>query len=279
MLSQPWRNKFAIVSGGSSGLGLHLALGLAKQGANLVLIGRDLGKLEAAQHAAKSAGAPDVIILSFDMTDEVSWTGGESDSAERLRDLLESYPIDLLINAVGRSDRGRLEQLQSTDLLQHFQANVLSAFRMTQKCFPGLKKARGTVVNIASLAGVIPAPGMGAYTMAKHALVGMHRQWRLEHVDSPVHFMLVCPGPIDRQDSRDRYDLLVQSRDLAPQQAKPGGGVRLNRLDPEALAERILYGAARRELELIVPSKARWLAALLSLCPSWADTIVRRRFS
>lgn len=279
MASQPWRNKHAIVSGGSSGLGFHLAIGLAKQGANLVLIGRDRGKLEAAQHAVLKAGAPDVVILALDIADEFSWTGRASDAAERFLDLLRSHPIDLLINAVGRSDRGRMEQLQPTDLLQHFQANVLSTFRMTQACLPGLRKVRGTVVNIASLAGVIPAPGMGAYAMAKHALVGMHRQWRLEHVDSSVHFMLVCPGPIDRHDSRDRYDLLVQSRDLDPQQAKPGGGVRLNRLAPEALAERILYGAARRELELIVPSKARWLAALMSLCPGWADSIVRRRFS
>jgi len=143
---------------------------------------------------------------------------------------------------------------------------------------PGLKRARGTVVDIASLAGILAGPGMGAYSLSKHALVGMHRQWRMELHESNVHFMLVCPGPIERDDGGDRYSQLVEARNLDSKMSKPGGGVRLNRLDPERLAKKVVDAAAQRKVELVIPSKARWLVALMSLCPSWGMRILRNRF-
>lgn len=276
-MHQPWKNKLAVLSGASSGLGLHLALRLAEQKARLVLVGRDPVKLEKCRVSVLSVGAVEAIALPFDVTDNNEWDDANGHAA-RLRSIVESQGTDLLINVVGRSDRGMLESMNTADLLEQFQVNVLSSFRMTQACLPGLKRSEGTIVDIASLAGILAGPGMGGYSLSKHALVGMHRQWRLELANSKVHFMLVCPGPIARDDNEDRYDALVKERNLAAKTARPGGGVRLNRLDPTQLSRSILDAAMEKKVELIIPAKARWLAALLALCPRWGNRILRDRF-
>jgi short-subunit dehydrogenase len=198
---------------------------------------------------------------------------------ESLRDVLAVQGCDLLINAVGKSDRGLLGQLTQADLTEQFELNVLSTHAMTQFCFPALCQSRGVVVNIASLAGIVPGPGMGGYSMSKHALVGLHRQWRIESDSSGVHFLLVCPGPIQREDTLDRYADIVHSRGLDPASQRPGGGVALNRLDPNWLSQKILQAAFERKSELIVPTKARLLALMMAIWPSLADRIIRKKMN
>lgn len=274
----PWRNKLAMVSGGSSGLGRHLALQLAEQGARLILIGREPERLENARNAAMRAGATDACVFAVDVADEKSWEPVLGTAAQ-LTEFLAENPVDLLINVVGRSDRGLLENLSTADLLDHFRVNVLSTFHVTKACLPSLKQTGGTVVDIASLAGIVAAPGMGAYSLAKHALVGMHRQWRLELHGCNVHFLLVCPGPIQSDDQESRYEALVAARGLDMRRARPGGGVRLTQLDPKVLAQQVLDAAARRQEEMVVPWKVRLLAAIMSFWPGWADSMVRKRYS
>lgn len=283
-----WKNRTAVISGGSSGLGRAIALALAKESANLVIVGRDLYRLEQVQKLALESGAPSAVTIRLDVKSlaepspqEANSIGDQAADAQSqrdsLRDVLAVQGCDLLINAVGKSDRGMLGQLSQRDLVEQFEINVLATHAMTKFCWPALSQNRGVVVNIASLAGIVPGPAMGGYTMAKHALVGLHRQWRIESQSSGVDFLLVCPGPIAREDSSDRYAELVHSRGLDPSIQSPGGGVSLKRLDPNELSRRILHAAANRQLELVVPGKARLLAMLTSLWPSIADKIIRKK--
>lgn len=272
-----WANKRAVVSGGSSGLGLHIAKALAHQRVSLALIGRDTQRLADAKAICMQLGAPSVETFSLNVSAKESWNEGAYE-AESLRAFLAEHPLDLLVNAVGRSDRGYLTDLVSEDLLEQFQINVQSSFLTTRACYESLRRAKGCVVNIASLAGILAGPGMGGYSAAKHALVAMHRQWRLESRDSGIHFVLVCPGPIQRDDNESRYRELVERRGLSEDLNRPGGGVNVSRISPESLAQRILAAVQSREWEIVVPSKARWLAALMALWPSWADSILLKRF-
>ncbi|MCE2813680.1 MAG: SDR family NAD(P)-dependent oxidoreductase [Planctomycetaceae bacterium] len=276
--SLDWKNRTAIISGGSSGLGLALARSLAKQGANLVIIGRDPDRLKATEKQALGLGAASVLTLPLDVRDlsKPTATDVQTQSAS-LRDVLAVQGCDLLINAVGKSDRGLIGQLSEKDLIEQFETNVLSTHAMTKLCWTALCANRGVVVNIASLAGIVAGPAMGGYSMAKHALVGLHRQWRLESASTGVHFLLVCPGPIAREDSNRRYDELIESRGLDPAAQSPGGGVALSRIDPDDLSRRILRAAQERRLELIVPSKVRILAMLAAVWPSLADRIIRKK--
>lgn len=276
--SLDWKNRTAIISGGSSGLGLALARSLAKQGANLVIIGRDPDRLKATEKQALGLGAASVLTLPLDVRDLSKPTATDVQTQiASLRDVLAVQGCDLLINAVGKSDRGLIGQLSEKDLIEQFETNVLSTHAMTKLCWTALCANRGVVVNIASLAGIVAGPAMGGYSMAKHALVGLHRQWRLESASTGVHFLLVCPGPIAREDSNRRYDELIESRGLDPAAQSPGGGVALSRIDPDDLSRRILRAAQERRLELIVPSKVRILAMLAAVWPSLADRIIRKK--
>lgn len=267
-----WKNRWALISGASSGLGCHLARQLAIEQANVILIGRQQDRLDRLRSECIELGAHSAVSISLDVCDKTSrWS--------ELKSILDSQGCDLLINAIGKSDRGELSQLTDDDLRSLVEVNVIATHRMTNFCWDALQQSKGVVVNIASLAGIVPGPSMGGYSLAKHALVGMHRQWRIEAKSQGIHFLLVCPGPIERDDSQDRYSELASSRGLDPQTAKPGGGVSLKRLDPKELSVSILRSAANRELELIRPAKARLLAALLALWPSFADNILIKKLN
>ena len=201
----------------------------------------------------------------------------ETDDLVKLRDWLATGHVDLLINAVGRSDRGLLEQLGDMDLASMLNNNLMCTWNMIRIMLESLKRTRGTIVNIGSLAGLVPAPGMGGYSISKSALTAMSRQLRLELAGQGVHVMLVCPGPIARDDSGTRYRKLAEERGLNNQSATaPGGGVKLKLIDPKNLCEAILNAAHRRKKELVCPRKAAWLAAIANLFPSLADWILRK---
>jgi len=283
-MAYTWDGKRAIVSGGTSGLGKHLALELARRRVRLVLIGRDRERLRSVSEEAMALGAVEVDTFSLDVGRDWQSQRSDGDAQKPMEDLerwtqyLNDHPIDLLINAVGKSDRGTLSDLSCEDLLEQWRVNVLTSFQMTRACWASLERAHGSVVTIASLAGLLAGPGLGGYPSAKHALVAMHRQWRLEAASSQVHFLLVCPGPIAREEQQDRYADLVASRGLNAEVSRPGGGVKVSRLDPVELSRRILQAIENRELELVLLGKARWLAALMQWWPSWADRILRNQF-
>lgn len=181
-----------------------------------------------------------------------------------------------MINAVGRSDRGWIKDLEPQALISLFQTNVISSLNLAHGCGSALVAARGVMVHVGSLSSKVAPPGLGGYSITKFSLAALNQQLRLEWEPQGVHSLLVCPGPIRREDSGARYDALVQQKDLPSSLAKPGGGARLKALDPEWLAERLLLAAKRREAELIVPGKVRWLVALTALVPAWGDWILKR---
>jgi len=92
-----------------------------------------------------------------------------------------------------------------------------------------------------------------------------------------VHVLLVCPGPIAREDAGQRYD--AEASDLPATARQPGGGVKLRGIPPEQLAAKILRACEQRRAELVVPSKARWLFALAQLWPALGDRIIAKKSS
>ena len=272
----PWTGRWIVVCGGTSGLGLQLVISAAQQKANLVIVGRDAARLEYARTIALEQGAESASIYSVDLSMK-SPPYSESADETKLQEWFAINKIDLLLNAVGRSDRGPLEQLSDMELASILNDNLLCTWNMTRMALDSLKRAGGTIVNIGSLAGLVPAPGMGGYSIAKSALTAMSRQLRVELACVGVHVMLVCPGPIAREDSRSRYQKLLEQRGLAnASETAPGGGVKLKTIDPIILCQTILDAAHRRKKELVHPIKAAWLAAINDLWPSFADWILKK---
>jgi hypothetical protein len=180
-----------------------------------------------------------------------------------------------MVNAIGRSDRGSLLQLQPSELRQMFDDNVVAAWNAIRTNLASLERARGCVVNIGSLAGLIATPNLGGYCVTKFALTALTRQLRLELKPKQIHVMLVSPGPIQREDSNIRYQDLVSHRGLDEVSSNaPGGGANLQLIDPRELSRAILKAAHERKWELVIPSKARWLSTIMSFWPSLGERIL-----
>lgn len=273
-----WKEKRVVVAGGTSGLGLHLVLAAAAQGARIVILGRDRERLEQACQKAKAAGAQEAIGFSIDLRTISLPCAQLIDSLGddvRLQSFLETNQVDLLINAVGRSDRGPISSVSAADLRSLLEDNLVCTWQSICLFKHSLLRARGTIVNIGSLAGLVSAPNLGGYNAAKSALTAMSRQLRLEWKQDKVHVMLVCTGPIAREDSGRRYEQLAKDRGLEIAHANvPGGAAKLKLLEPVGLANRILHDASTKRCEVVIPAKAKWLAAITALWPALGDWIL-----
>lgn len=263
----PWRDKVAIVTGGSAGLGFAIAREFGQAGARVMLVGRDRERLEKAVNDLSSLGI-DVANVAADLT--VANAAESIVTAARER----WGRIDVLVNNAGLSMRGRVTETTPDDFRRLLEVNFLAAVGCTRACLDDLRRTRGHVVNIGSLAAKSAGAFLGAYPASKFPLAAYSQQLRLELADEGLHVLLVCPGPIDRPDAGARYD--EQTANLPPEARRPGGGVRLKRIDPAYLAVRIRRACERRTPELVVPGKARWLFALAQLCPTLGDWLVRR---
>lgn len=263
-----WQDKVVMITGGAAGLGRRLATHFAQAGAHLVLADRDETALQrAAEELGSRAGRVEPIVTDILDQNSVDQTFVVADSA--------FGRLDALVNCAGRSGRGKV--LDTTpEMFQSFlDLNFFGTVRCARAAAPRLIESKGHLVNIGSLAAKMASAYLGAYPVSKFAVAAYTHQLRLELGPLGLHVLLVCPGPIAREDAGQRYAQEASGLPASAQQ--PGGGVRLEGLDPDYLAQRVLRACERRQPELIIPGKVRLLAAILQLWPSWGDRIIRRK--
>ena len=265
-----FHDKVVVITGSSAGLGLALAGAFVREFAKLIIIGRDVAKLEQAA-AQLRATSSNVSVIPADVT--------VTEDVARLFETVQHDfgRLDVLINNVGRSQRGKASETSPQQFQELWEVNFLSAVRCTQAAIPMLTASKGHLVNIGSLSAKVATPLLGAYPASKFPLAAYSQQLRLELTDYGIHVLLVCPGPIHRDDAGERY--AEQATGLPESATRPGGGANLTAIDPNWLANRILDACRKRRPELVVPSKARWLFAVGQLWPSLGDWIVRKKTS
>jgi NAD(P)-dependent dehydrogenase (short-subunit alcohol dehydrogenase family) len=262
-----WSNKVVVITGGSSGFGLELAEAFARAGARLVIGARNAERLEEAAESLRKFGG-EVLPVVVDVT-------VDADVKSFIEQAVENYgAIDALVNNAGKSMRGRVTETTPEQFQELWDINFLSAVRCTQAALPHLLATGGHIVNIGSLASKVTAPFLGAYPASKFPLAAYSQQLRLELHESNVHVLLVCPGPMQRNDGDTRY--AEPSSDL-PESARRPGGAKIKTIDPTWLAGRVVRACEKRELELIVPGYVRWLMGIAQLWPSWGDWLIRRK--
>lgn len=265
-----WNNKTAIVTGASAGLGFHIAEALARAGANVVLAARSAGQLEAA--AAKlqplcGAGNAVVGIPTDVLRDE--------DVSNMVQRTIDQFGrLDALVNNAGLSMRKAILETTVDDFRAMLELNLFAVVRTTRAAAPHLLTAQGHLVNIGSLSGKSASRWLGAYPASKFAVTAYTQQLRLELEPKGLNVLLVCPGPIARDDDRVRSPEELAS--LPPEARKPGGGVKTKRIPPGELAAKVLAACEGRRRELIVPWKARIVFTLMQTSPTLADWLVRK---
>lgn len=267
-------DQWVVIGGGSRGFGLIIAQQLAARGKKLVIIGREAEQLNTVTTQLLSQGASEVKTFAVDLCKANEQADEELVKCQKF---CQENSIGLCVAAVGKSDRGFLESISASELKNAFDINVVSSLQLIQCALPGLRKAKGQIALIASLAGVIATPGMGAYAITKSGQVALARQLRQEL--SGVGVTLLCCGPIARDDAGARYSELAAERSLPEHLRAPGGGVRLKGLDPVRLADRLLKAAVEGKKELIVPWKAKLLMSISAFFPSLAELIINKLYS
>ena len=264
MTRSHWQDKVVLVTGGSSGLGRIIAETFHRARAKIAIVALEKSDVE---KAAAEIGS-DVLPIHADIT--------KQEDVERVFETVKSQfaQLDVLVNNAGRSMRGKVLDTTPEQFQALFDINVLGTIRCTRAAVHMLLERKGHVVNIGSLAAKSAVKYVGAYPVSKFAVAAYSQQLRLELGHEGLHVLLVCPGPI-RRDSERLYPL--EGLEGIPESARqPGAGIKVGRIDPNYLAEKILSYCERRKPELVVPGKARLLFALSQLFPSFGDWIVKR---
>jgi NAD(P)-dependent dehydrogenase (short-subunit alcohol dehydrogenase family) len=175
----------ALVTGGSSGIGLAIARMLREEGYGLTLVARKVERLEA-------AGAElDATCVAADVRDE-------EECARVVAAHLDAHGgLDVLVNSAGVGIGGTIAQMTTKQFDLQQSVNLRSAFLVTREALPALRASRGYVVNLASIAGTIPTPGLASYGASKAALISLTRSLVREETDTGVRATALCPGFVD----------------------------------------------------------------------------------
>jgi NAD(P)-dependent dehydrogenase (short-subunit alcohol dehydrogenase family) len=257
----------ALVTGSSAGLGFVIARVLLASGYRVVITGRDAERLEAAAKVLVTGDRDRLLVGVCDVT-------VPQDVTRLFTSVKQTWQrLDVLVNCVGTSDRGLIENLESNRLEDLWRQNVISALLCSQAALDMLESSAGTIVNIGSLAGKVGARYIGGYATVKHALAGMTQQMRLELKSRGIHVALVSPGPIARSDAGKRYREQIDAT-LPPQASAPGGGAKIKGLPPERVAQAVLDCIRRRKVDVVMPRYLRLLIAVGHAFPRLGDWLL-----
>ena len=186
--------KNALVTGAGSGIGEAVALTLAGAGANVWVVDRDSVTGQRTVASIRAAGG-NAEYAELDVADP--------EAAAALGNRIP--PIDVLVNNAGIGHVGNLLATTAADLDRLHAVNVRGPFNLCKTFVPAMLERRsGSVVNLASIGGLVAVRDRLAYTATKHAVVGLTRALALDHSHTGVRFNAICPGRVETPFVRSR---------------------------------------------------------------------------
>jgi NAD(P)-dependent dehydrogenase (short-subunit alcohol dehydrogenase family) len=187
------KDRVAVVTGASGGMGAGLAVMLADEGARVVLAARRRHELDRVAAGIEMAGGVAVPVIT-DLTDE----GSLANLLATTRS--EFGPVDVLVNNAGHLLWKPLEETTIAEWDHTFAVNVRAAAYLCGAVLPDMRsRGYGRIINIASEAGVSVVPGLAAYSVSKHALVALTAVVQEANQDAGVKAWAICPGMVDTE--------------------------------------------------------------------------------
>ncbi len=260
------QDKSVLITGCSSGIGLHIAQTLQQRGYKIFASARKQQDVEALTQKGLHC-------LELDMAD--------SDSIQlAVETVLDETQGKLfaLINNAGFGQPGAVEDLSRKVLQEQFETNLFGLVELTNKIIPTMHThGYGRIIQISSVLGFVAMPLRGAYIASKFALEGITDTLRLELADTNIHVSLIEPGPITsrfRQNSLQLFKKNIDSKSsrfhtiyqATEAKLKKDGPVVPFTLDPEAVTQKVIHA-----LESANP-KARYYVTF----PTYLFAILKR---
>jgi 3-hydroxybutyrate dehydrogenase len=244
------KGKTALVTGSTSGIGLGIALELAREGADVVLNG--FGDAEGPKAEVASAGAAHGI--------KVGYHGADMSKPAEIEAMMayaaaEFGGVDILVNNAGIQHVAKVEDFPAAKWDAIIAINLSSAFHTTRLAIQAMRQKNwGRIINIASAHGLVASAGKSAYVAAKHGIVGFTKAVALETATSGITVNAICPGWV--------LTPLVQKQ-IDDRAAREG--------IPVAQAEKELLGEKQPSLQFTTPAQLGQLS--LFLCSEAAANV------
>ena len=182
--------KTAIVTGGGSGIGKAIAAAFAREGAQVVICGRDARKLE---QAVTEIG-PQCLAVAADVshTDDINSLVDQT--------VRKFKQLDILVNNAGILLAGTAESLTNDQWERTYNTNVRAVWQLSRAALPHMRRAgKGSIINIASVLSSLGARNRVAYAASKGAVLAMSRAMALDHAEENIRINCICPGIVETE--------------------------------------------------------------------------------
>jgi NAD(P)-dependent dehydrogenase (short-subunit alcohol dehydrogenase family) len=250
----PFQNQIAIVTGGASGIGKALCEELALRGATVVVADIQLpGAQSVAVSITRLGGRASAAFVDVRQAPDVRML---VDNTVR-----EHGRLDFMFNNAGIGVGGEIRELTLEHWRTAVDINLLGVIQGVMAAYPVmLRQGAGHIVNIASLAGLVPAPGFGPYAATKAAVVSLTSVLRAEAESHGVRASVVCPGFVKTAIFENAIGMQVDKEELISKFGMP-------LMPAEDAARVILRGVERNQAVIVFPPSARMVWRLVRLCP------------
>ncbi|AFY56236.1 short-chain dehydrogenase of unknown substrate specificity [Rivularia sp. PCC 7116] len=213
--------KRALITGASSGIGKQTALAFASSGIDVALLGRSEQKLAAVENAVKKHGVnAKTYVVDLANVSQVQ---------ENMRQIVLDFGnIDILVNNAGMGYTATLSQTPLSDWQQVIDLNLTSVFECIKGILPSMREQnRGTIINVASIAGKQAFANWGAYSVSKAGVIALSQALAQEERNNGIRVTAICPGAVNTE----IWDTKTVNADFD----------RSNMLTPEIVAQSILH--------------------------------------
>ena len=258
-----FKDRVIVVTGASEGIGRALCLALAPFGPRLVLAARNEGRLGEVKAQVDAAGAQSLVVPT-DVTDEAAC------KALIERAVAEYGCLDVLVNNAGGTMWTMLEDIEDTSIFERLmRLNYLGSVYCTYYALPHLKRSRGRIVGVSSVAGLAGVPTRTAYAASKHAMFGFFNSLRVELMGTGVSVTMVAPDYVLSEIHRRALGADGEPLGKSPMQES-------KIMTAERCAGLMVKAIARRDRLLLTSFRGRLGRWLSVLAPGLLDGVAAR---
>ena len=253
-----FKDKVAIITGASSGIGLATANEFAKQGCKLVVAARNIDKLSELEKELSSI--TEILSVKCDVT-------VEQDCKNLIEKSLERFgKIDILVNNAGISMRALFKDLELTVIKEVMDVNFWGTVYCTKYALPHILNSGGSIVGVISISGYKGLPARTGYSASKFAVYGFLETLRIEHLHDNLHVMIFAPGF-----TASNIRQTARVADGSQQGETPRNEDKM--MSAEECAHHMIKGIKRRKATMVLTPIGKILVLLNKIAPRLVDRL------